>query len=96
MEIVNTTKRQQPHRDEKCQLKATHGSSKNQEEILVPKGLLQLAHKQHYTATCLLLYLYIFQQHKSKLWKGNKKYRRKEFLTGTKKCVKLPQRENTN
>ena len=34
MDLVNKSKRQQPHRDEKCQLKATHGSSMNDEETL--------------------------------------------------------------
>ena len=42
-------KRQQPHRDEKCQLQANHGSSVNDEKTLTPQGKLQLAPKQYYT-----------------------------------------------
>ena len=34
---------------EKCQLKATNGSSMNNEKTLTPQDRLQLAPKQHYT-----------------------------------------------
>ena len=42
--MVNMSKRQQPHRDEKCQLKATHahGSLMDDMETLIPQGRLQL------------------------------------------------------
>ena len=36
MDMVNMPKGQQPNRDEKCQLKATHGSSINCKETLKP------------------------------------------------------------
>ena len=36
-------KRLQPHQDEKCLLKATHWSSVNDEETVIPQGRLQLA-----------------------------------------------------
>ena len=42
MEMVNMLKRQQPHQDEQCQLKATHGSSMNDEVTLTPQGKLYL------------------------------------------------------
>ena len=48
MEMVNMSKRQQPHWDEKCQLKATYGSSVIDEKTLTPQGRLHLAPK-HYT-----------------------------------------------
>ena len=37
MDMVNISKRQ-PHGDEKCQLKATYGSSMNDRETLTPQG----------------------------------------------------------
>ena len=43
MDILIMSERQQPHQDEKCQLKATHGSSMNEEETLTPHDMLQLA-----------------------------------------------------
>ena len=45
MDMVNMWKRQQPHWDEKCQLKAIHGSSMIDEETLTPQGRLKLAPK---------------------------------------------------
>ena len=36
--MMNRSMRQQPHRDEKCQLKATHVSSLNDEETLKPQA----------------------------------------------------------
>ena len=47
--MVNMSKRQQHYWDEKCQLKATHGSSLNDEGTFTPLGRLQLAQKQHNT-----------------------------------------------
>ena len=42
MHVVNMSN-EQPHQDEKCQLKATHGSSMNDEETLTPQVRLQVA-----------------------------------------------------
>ena len=39
------SKKQQPHRDEKCQLKANNGFSMNDEDTLTPRVKLLLAQK---------------------------------------------------
>ena len=65
LNIVIMSKRP-PHLDEKCQHKASHVSSMNDEETLTPKGRLQLAPKQHYTQVQRNSCPYILQQHKSK------------------------------
>ena len=44
--MVHMSKRQQPKRDEKRRLKASHESSMNDEETLTPQGMLQLASKK--------------------------------------------------
>ena len=49
MDMVKMSKRQQPIRNDKCQLKAIHGYSMNEEEIFTPKGMLQLAQKHECT-----------------------------------------------
>ena len=51
MDMVDMSKRQQSHWDEKCQLKVNHGSSMNDKKTLTPQGMLQLAPKQHYWYT---------------------------------------------
>ena len=43
MDMGNMSKIQYPYRDEKCLLKATHGSSMNDEKTLTLLGELQLA-----------------------------------------------------
>lgn len=45
--MVNMSKIQLPHKDKKCQLKATDGSSINDGEIHTPQGRLKLSPKQH-------------------------------------------------
>lgn len=49
MDVVSMSERQQPHLDEKIQLKATHGPSKNDDETIASQGGLQLAPQQHYS-----------------------------------------------
>ena len=63
--MVSMPKRQQSHQDENCQLKATHWSSMNNKELLIPPGRWQLAPKHHYTQVQQNSYAYRLQKHKS-------------------------------
>lgn len=67
--MVSMSKRQKPHRDENCLLKATDWSSINDKESLihVPPGGLQLASKLHYIQVLRNTCSCRFQKHKSKL-----------------------------
>lgn len=58
MDIVDVTKEQKPHRDEKCQFKVIHGSSVDNQETFTPQGgtfmwkplhHMQMAPKQYFT-----------------------------------------------
>ena len=72
--MVNMSTRQQHHRDEKCQLKTTHGFSIRGEETLIPQGNLRQAPKQYCTQIQRSTCTYISQQHKSKLKVKTKQY----------------------
>lgn len=68
MEMIDMPNRQQPHRVEKCQFKATHWYLMNDEETFTPLERLQMATtKQYFTQVLRNSCLYILQIHKSKL-----------------------------
>ena len=69
MDVVNTIttmSKRELHRDEKCQLRATHGSSVNDKETPISQGRIQLAPKQHDTQAQQNSCPHVFQQHRSK------------------------------
>ena len=65
MDMVNMSNRHQPQQDEKCQRKASHWSTMNEDETLTSQGRLQLAPKQHYTRAQRNSFPHILQQHYS-------------------------------
>ena len=67
MDMVNMSKRQQPHRDKKCQRNATYGSSVDDEVTLTTQHKLHVPPKiTLYAARSKQLSIKL-QQHKGKL-----------------------------